>query len=509
MNLKAIYKRNDFLIFFIMGLGLCLRLYKINSPILDLYPTRQEQCAMIARNFFWHGLNIFNPEVDWFGGFNSVWRIEFPLVSYLAAFLYTLFGVHEYLGRIVSVIFSLWTIYLIYKFAGKLFNRRIGAYASFLFSVSPLAVYFGRAFMSDSAMLFFLVASLYYFFCWTQNGLRIYYFISTIMAAVSFLLKIPAAYIYLPIFYLGYSKLRNKIFLKPDMYIFFLVSMLPSLAWYSNASNNMFNFYIANKSNIEVLLKPDFYRRILESLSIFVLTPLGAFLAFFGLILSVNKRASYLLHFWFIGLLVYTFVAPELSYIHYHYQLPFVPVFAIFAARALDKLHDLKYYQQTIFLKMDLNLVVFLSCIFILISSFISTIPFYKWNPGVLKASEAVNALTKKNAILIAGRCMQQAPLYYTYRKGWETNEEPGGLLAYSWSANLDQYNFVKEKGRALKMPCELELVKFLMLRGADYYFTTNMNIFRKDPEFKMFMYDSFKVIAEESNFVIFKLDNK
>lgn len=509
MNFKNISKHRYFCVLLIMGFGLGLRMYKIGSPIFDLYPTRQEQCAMIARNFFRHGFKILRPEVDWFGGLSSFWRIEFPLTSYITAFLYSLFGIHEFLGRLVSVAFSLGCIYVIYIFTEMLFSRRIAIYASLLFAVSPLAIYFGRAFMSDSAMLFFSILSLCCFFRWIEKGSKVDYLLAVAASSIAFLLKLPSLYLCVPLFYIGYSKLRSKIFLKPPMYIFFLISLLPSLVWYSNTSNNMINFYITNKSNLATLLKPDFYRRILESLSIFVLTPLGSFLALLGFILPINKRAGYFLHFWLLGIIIYTLVAPELNYIHYHYQLPLVPVFVISAARVLDRLHNQDEYKRTIFSKINLKLTISMLLIAILITSFISTTPFYKTNHVTLKASQAVNALTERNAIVIAGRCMQQAPLYYTDRKGWETNEDPGGLLAYSWSANLDKYNFPKEKGQALEMPDEVGLIKFLIQRGAGYYFTTNMGIFNKEPDLREFLYSNFEVLHKADGFVIFKLSKR
>jgi len=168
--MKKIYNNNNFWLFIIIVIGLLLRLYKINSPILDLYPTRQEQCAMIARNFFRHSYNIFHAEVDWFGPFDSSWRLEFPLISYMTALLYSIFGIHEFLGRLVSIAFSLGSIYLIFQLTEKLFNQKTAIYASFLFTVSPLGVYFGRTFMPDTAMIFFSIWALFGFLAHLSGG---------------------------------------------------------------------------------------------------------------------------------------------------------------------------------------------------------------------------------------------------------------------------------------------------------------------------------------------------
>lgn len=488
-------------------MGLLLRLYKINSPILDLYPTRQEQCAMIARNFFYQGFNIFNPQVDWFGQFDSSWRLELPLISYLASLLYSIFGIHEFLGRIVSIIFSLGSIYLIFQLSKKLFNQRIATYASFLFAVSPFSVYFGRAFMPETAMIFFSVASIYYFSQWVDRNSKFHYILALICTALAFLVKLPSLYLLLPLAYLAYSKYRNKVFLKPLLYVFLFFVILPSLLWYREASINTFTFLVANKSNFAMLIEPDFYRRIFESVNMFVLTPIGAFLALLGFFLSVKNRREYLLYFWLLAIVIYTLLAPEANYAHYYYQLPFVPIFSIFAAKAVDRFtYDGEMWKFTIFSKMNRNLVRWGIMMSILIVGYLSILPCFNWNSTTLRASKAIEVLTEKDAIVIAGRCKQQAPLYYTNRKGWETNEEPVGALSYSWAKNLDKYNFPERSKEGVILSSEINLIEFLKKHGADYYFTTNMQVLKKDPDFSKYLYSNYKVIKEEEGFVIFDL---
>jgi hypothetical protein len=326
------------------------------------------------------------------------------------------------------------------------------------------------------------------------------------MTAFDFLIKLPSMYLCLPLLCLAYSKYRKKTFSKLSIYMFFILSTFPALLWYANASNNMIGFYIFHKSNFEILLQPDFYRRIFESIGLLVLTPIGAFLALFGLMLSVNKPEEYFLHFWLSAIVIYTLIAPEVNSIHYYYQLPFVPIFSIFAAKAITRISYHEIWQKTIFSKINTKLMIWIIMVAILAIGFITIIPFYKWNPNTYRAALAVNALTENGAVVIAGRAIQEAPLYYTDRKGWETNDEYSGLLTYSWASALDKYNFPRGEGRAVKMRDEVELIKLLMKYGADYYFTTNMKIFGQEPDFKKYMYDNFKIVKEEKEFVIFSL---
>ncbi len=508
---KPIYRDNNFWLWLIILFGVLVRLYKIDSPILDLYPGRQEQCAMIARNFFYHGFNFFHPEVDWFGTFDSSWSLEFPFISYLAALFYSIFGVYEFLGRAVTIIFSLASTYLVYKLAKELLGQRPALYAAFLFTISPLGIYFGRAFMPDMIMIFFSVASLYYFYRWINLGGKLNCLLALLATSLAFLIKLPSLYLCMPLLYLAYVKHKNKIFLKPSLYLFFIFCLAVTAFWYMQASNNIFAFYIANDSNLAMLRQPHFYMKIFEKIGLLVLTPIGLFLAIFGSFLSVEKKEEYMLHFWLLPVVLYTFIAAEVNYIHYHYQLPFVPIFSIFAAKAVDKIINSEVWEHTVLARFNAKFTMCSIMLSIFIISFTTIQPFYKWNRDVLNAARAVNLLTAKDSIIIAGMCSHEAPLYYMDRKGWETNEDPYGSLSYSWASTLNKYH-LPEKSKnssSIILSNELELTKFLIKHGANYYFTTNMRAFNRDQELRDFLYNNFKLLKEEKYFIIFDLTKK
>lgn len=486
--------------------GLLLRLYKIGSPILDLYPTRQEQCAMIARNFFRHGYNIFHPQVDWFGNLDSSWRIELPITSYLAAIFYRIFSIHEFLGRIVNIFFSLGSIYLIFKLVNRVLNIKTALYAAFLFAISPLSIYFSRVFMSDITMIFFSLSAIYHFYKWTQLDKGWSYLWALISISLACLVKLPTLYLFLPLGYMVYSKYRNRVILRPILWAFFILPIFISFLWYATASDNLF-IWIFKKPSYEYLIHADFYRRIFENLSIFVLTPLGALLSFLGLLLPVSKKEGYLLHLWLFAVVMYTFITAGPSYVHYHYQLPFVPIFCIFAAKAITKFTELDIWKHTLLAKINTNITVGVTLLIMTAVSFLSIRPFYNWNTITYRAAKVVNETVGKGAVVICGRSTQQAPLYYIDKKGWETNEEPAGSLSYSWAANLNKYRFPKKDNEPLLMQDEPELIKFLIkYGGADYYFTVNLSVLKQEPGLRDFLYKNFKVVQDNQDYILFDL---
>jgi len=89
-------------------------------------------------------------------------ELELQIVPFLAATFYKLFGIHEIFGRIISIAFGLGTVLVLAYFGRWLFASAIaGLTAAFFYSVFPGSVYYGRTFMPDCAMVFFLTVALY------------------------------------------------------------------------------------------------------------------------------------------------------------------------------------------------------------------------------------------------------------------------------------------------------------------------------------------------------------
>lgn len=85
-------------------LGVVVTLVNISQPFVDAWSWRQTDMAVIAENFYRHSFNILYPEINWAGRSGLV-GTEFQLATPVAALLYPLFGVQDWIGRSVSVLF--------------------------------------------------------------------------------------------------------------------------------------------------------------------------------------------------------------------------------------------------------------------------------------------------------------------------------------------------------------------------------------------------------------------
>ncbi len=137
----------------LLCLSVFVRLIQISQPFMDAWSWRQADDAMIARNFYGHGYDIFYPQIDWAGSLPGYVGTEFPLVTFVAALLYPLFGVREWVGRSISVLFFAASVPLFYLFVKKVFNERSAFCAVAIYACTPLTVFAARSFMPDMASL--------------------------------------------------------------------------------------------------------------------------------------------------------------------------------------------------------------------------------------------------------------------------------------------------------------------------------------------------------------------
>src|SRR6266446_5084579 len=80
-------------------LAVAIRLICIDQPYLDNWSWRQSDVAAIARNYFQVGFHFAHPQIDWAGDESGYIGTEFPILPFLAAISYKIFGIHEWVGR--------------------------------------------------------------------------------------------------------------------------------------------------------------------------------------------------------------------------------------------------------------------------------------------------------------------------------------------------------------------------------------------------------------------------
>jgi 4-amino-4-deoxy-L-arabinose transferase-like glycosyltransferase len=131
-----------FLVLFLLGAG--VRAINVWHPA-DRSSWRECDEAGIARNYYREGMNILYPRVDWRGDTPGYAEMEFPLFPWTTAVLYKLFGYHEYLGRVVSLVFSLLTLGVFFLLARYLLPELGAVVAAAIFTFNPIFIYISNS----------------------------------------------------------------------------------------------------------------------------------------------------------------------------------------------------------------------------------------------------------------------------------------------------------------------------------------------------------------------------
>jgi hypothetical protein len=148
------------LVFYLLIIAVCgcyYYSYILFSPPQSIHRWRQTDSASITLNLYQHGMKFFHTEVHSLtsdGDTTGYAVAEAPLLYYLVALLYQLFGPHDYIYRFVNMIIFLIGLGALFQISRHfLKDFVIAAFVPFLVFVSPVAAYYGNSFLTDSTAL--------------------------------------------------------------------------------------------------------------------------------------------------------------------------------------------------------------------------------------------------------------------------------------------------------------------------------------------------------------------
>lgn len=350
---KGISRRAElWLLGAVLGVAIIARLFFITSPLMDFHSERQTQTAAITRNFYQTDANIFTPRfiyVEMRGReAPGVTGMEFPVYQYIVSLAYRVFGAHDYIGRLFSLIFGVGAIYYAYLLVKKYYGARAALLAGAFFALNPAAVFFTRTFQPDPMALFSLVAGLYYLLDWFDTQAAASLTRAALFMALSLLIKPPYIVVLAPI--VLYKFVEGRLWAperRRDLGLSAAVGgavIAVVLAWFYYSFTYTFGktgLTVARGSyptqiykTWEFWLAPQFYWEALKRIWI-LLTPFGTLLFAAGLVIAA-KNKKWLPVIAFGGYLLYFVGVAEYNWPHYYYQLPLIPVAAL-AIGALGK----------------------------------------------------------------------------------------------------------------------------------------------------------------------------
>jgi 4-amino-4-deoxy-L-arabinose transferase-like glycosyltransferase len=120
---------------------------------------------------------------DWVGG------VAPPVYSFCIMVLNSITGDYELAGVLVSWIFGVLVVVPVYFLAKKVFNERIGIFASLLAAVQPTLYFYSGSALSDSMYYFFLALSVYLGWLAFEKGNLVSVALFSLSTTISYLIR--------------------------------------------------------------------------------------------------------------------------------------------------------------------------------------------------------------------------------------------------------------------------------------------------------------------------------
>ena len=328
-----------------IGLGSLLRLVQIWMPVLGVHSWRQADTAAMARHFAEQGTPIWLPQIDWGGASAGFVESEFPIYPFLVSRFYGFVGLHEWLGRGLSVLCSALTIWLVMRFGRRWFNPQAGWWGGLAFAIAPLGVYFGRAFQAEALLLLCAAGALESLSLWNERRLPWAMGLSWLCFTTAGLIKvIPLLWLGLPLLMVQLSSnpqgqappLRTlpgrvlRLLKYPGFWLYIGTSLLAIASWYwhshqlGQASGLSFGFWGSgtDRSSISLLLDLNGWINLLLRVGLRVLVLVGVPFLLIGFKSSWCSAGGQIAISGVVGVLLCTIATMRASTVHEYYQLP-------------------------------------------------------------------------------------------------------------------------------------------------------------------------------------------
>jgi len=322
-----------FALIFIAALG--IRLYRINEPPLSFHATRQYRSLLIARGFYYQGLQGL-PEWK-----KEVTRInqqrqgllEPPVIELLTAAGYRMVGgEYFWFPRLLSILFWLVGGGFVYLIGEKIANAKAALFATAFYLFLPFSIQASRSFQPDPLMVLLLLSSVYACLRYDEQPSTSRLIVVYILSACAIFIKPVSLFVIYTVF--GTLAFNRQGFRKavsnPAIFVFFLVTPLPALLFYLYGILTSETLQTQAQASFlpQLLLNPFYWRGWLENINAVI-----GFIAFLGALLGLmmvpKDRPLILLFAMWAGYILFCLVFNYHIATHDYYHLQLIPIAAL------------------------------------------------------------------------------------------------------------------------------------------------------------------------------------
>lgn len=471
---------------------------------------READMSSVAMNYLHNGFRFLYPQIDWGGAGPGYVEMEFPIIPFLTAVLFKIFGPHDVCALVIPFLCGLGVVISVYLLARNLYDSGVAFCAGLFVAFSPLLSLASQTFLDEPALLLCTILSVHFLLRWLETDRTGDYLLSSVFTVLAVLLKLTALYVGLPLLVVFAIKYGKKMVWKRAFWLFGLLSLLPVSLWYYHAHTlyveygNTFGILSGgyNKfARADLLLSLDFYLLMAKRILLSVSTPIIFLLFLFGLFQRQSRSTVYVLHAWAAALVVYMLLIAEGNKDMIYYQLPWLPVLSILGSAGMFSL--LHLVGKWSFVAAPARQIAAVIAVFMAVALSIASvmarsshvpITFLEAEAQIKAQAEEVKAATSEGSLLVVATSYgnEKTPstidtppqmFYFSGRRGW--------YLALAWVT-----------------PGAIDSLK---REGADYFvvFGGDVTAFRADTLMVGQLSSMYRVVVDRTDLLVFQLAGK
>jgi hypothetical protein len=324
-------------------LGIAIRCVALTQPLVDAHLLRQCQTAAVTRSLLEQPGFPLAAQIPWLGDIEARFILEVPLYNYLVIAVHAVVGDLDVSGKVTTILLWALSFALLQGIWRRLLDREQTMWASLLFVLAPLEVFYGQAFMPEmlvQALAFgFLLLALRYAEVPTASR----WIACAVIGLVGLLVKLPeVAHLYVILGFLIVRAHGWRATLWPRHLVAAVLSFVALKFWgdYTDAINRV---HLPEWTSEHVLpgfvgslasrftVKP--WAAVAAYLGFFVIPGIAAVAAGVGLWIAARARCRTLLIAWVLSIAAYYFVwFGNAGTAQSYYNLPAVaPLCALFS----------------------------------------------------------------------------------------------------------------------------------------------------------------------------------
>ncbi|MBA3829086.1 MAG: glycosyltransferase family 39 protein [Taibaiella sp.] len=408
-----------------------MHLHVFRLDLIGYHVWRQTQTQTVINNFYKEDNNILHPRINDRADTNRIFKMEFPVMQWLFALFYKIFGNYIIISRILTFLIGIGSVFGMFFLCNAIFkNRILAVIAAWTFNFSPVFYYYTVNPLPDNFALFCGIWSGVFLFQYKNNERIVYILLSALLLGLATLTKLPFVLYSVAFFVFGIILLKNdsnkykQVLL---VYSLYLVTLLPAFIWYIQVvpgwgGNGIVRGILGNKETFATLF--DILQFTVVSTLPELLINYGSVLFFIAGGYFLLKRKAFnnsyfpIFLLWGCAIVFYfLFEMNMIGKVHDYYLFPFLPL--IFILVAYGCYHLLRGKQRF------LQYLSFFALLLLPVTAFLRADA--RWNtedPGFnatyYKYKDQLRLLTPQNAYCIVGNDdSHYILLYYIDRKGW------------------------------------------------------------------------------------------